>query len=256
LAEGQGKTDGRMSLGEHLEELRHRLILALAGLGVTLVVGLMLGKSLVALVRLPYEVAMGTDAGLAVLSVTAGLMVYLKVSLIAAVVLAAPWVFYQLWMFVAAGLYPPERRYVVLAVPMSAGLFICGALFFLLVVAVPVLKFFIFFSNWMHLELVVTFANHVSMMVNMMVVFGIGFQTPLAVLLLAKMGVVTQSGLRRYRRHVIVAVLIVAMLTTPPDPFSQLSLAVPMWLLYELGVLLVRIFVVEPTGDQEDTISS
>jgi len=237
-----------MSLSEHLEELRRRIIYALIGLGVALVVGLVFGKSLVALVRLPYELAMGKDANLAVLSVTSGLVIYLKVSLIAAVVLAAPWVFYQLWMFVAAGLYPRERRYVLLAVPLSAGLFVCGALFFLLVVAVPVLKFFILFSKWMHLELVVTFANHVSMMVNMMVVFGLGFQTPLAVLLLAKMGIVTLPGLIRRRKHVIVAALIVAMLTTPPDPFSQLSLAIPMWLLYELGVLLVYLFVKTPAA--------
>ena len=235
----------RMSLGEHLEELRRRILFALIGLVVAMIAALACGKWLTNLFRFPYVTAMreaGREPLLAVLAVTSGFTMYLKISLIAAIVLASPWIFYQIWMFISAGLHPRERRYVLFAVPVSAGLFVCGSLFFLFVTAIPILKFFIFFSDWMGLKLIITFENYISMIATMILVFGMVFQTPLLVLLLAKMGVVSLDGLQRYRRHVIVCIVILGAMLTPPDPVSQVSLALPMWLLYELGVLLVRLF--------------
>jgi len=234
-----------MTLGEHLEELRRRIIYALIGVAVAAVLGLICGRRLVELFKLPYIRATaeaGREADLAVLTVTAGFTTYLKVSLIAAVVLASPWVFYQMWMFISAGLYKTERRYVLFAVPASATLFICGAMFFVFVAAIPILKFFIFFNEWMGLDLVVTFENHVNFMVRMILVFGLGFQTPLVVLLLVKMGVISLATLHHYRRHVIVGIVFLAAIMTPPDVLSQLALAVPMWGLFELGVLLGYVF--------------
>jgi len=235
----------RMSLGEHLEELRRRIMYALVGVAVAAVAGLISGRYLVELFKLPYIRATaesGIKADLAVLTVTAGFMSYLKVSLIAALLLASPWIFYQMWMFISAGLHKRERRYVMFAAPASATLFICGALFFVFVAAVPILKFFVFFSDWMGLKLVVTLESHISMMVRMMLVFGLGFQTPLVVLVLVKMGVVSLATLHHYRRHVIVGIVILAAIMTPPDVISQLALAVPMWGLFELGVLLGYVF--------------
>ena len=233
-----------MTLVEHLDELRRRIIYALLGLAVGIAAALMMGRRVVELLRHPYARAMnaaGLEPNLAVLNHTAGFTIYLKTALMTGLIISSPWVFYQLWMFVSAGLHPKERRGVVFAVPFSACLFLAGAVFFLFVVAVPILSFLISFNDWLGLEMVITFESHVTFMATMALVFGLAFQTPLAVLILGRLGIVPLKKLNYYRRHVIIAILICAALLTPPDPLSQICLAVPMWLLYELGVILVRI---------------
>ena len=114
-----------------------------------------------------------------------------------------------------------------------------GGAFFIFVVAVPVMRFLLLFNKWLGLEMVITFASYIRFVAAMSLVFGLAFQTPLVVLVLGRVGLVSLKTLRHYRRHIIVALLIAAMLLTPPDPISQLCLALPMWLLYELGVVLV-----------------
>jgi sec-independent protein translocase protein TatC len=146
-------------------------------------------------------------------------------------------------MFVSAGLYPHERRYVVFAVPMSVALFVGGAAFFLLAAAVPAMRFLIGFGTWLGVKPVITLQEHISFITTMMLVFGLMFQTPMVVLVLAKMGLVSVRTLNKYRRHVIVAIVILAAVATPPDPVDQIILAVPMYLLFELGVLLAYVFV-------------
>ncbi|MCK4275068.1 MAG: twin-arginine translocase subunit TatC [Phycisphaerae bacterium] len=221
----------KMPLGEHLEDLRRRLIYALIALAVGMGAGLIFGRWIIELLKWPYAVAMQRaelEANLAVLTATGGLTAYLKVSLLAGLILAAPWIVYQFWMFVSAGLYPRERRYVHLAVPFSAALFVGGAVFFLAVVAAPSLYFLITFSKWLGVEAVITLQSHISFMVSLAVVTGLGFQTPLVILILAKMRLVSQTSLRRYRKHVIVAILALAAIFTPPDIFTQLALGLPM----------------------------
>lgn len=235
-----------MALGDHLEELRRRLIYALIGLMLASAVTLAMGSHLVAFFRMPYVRAMeevDQEPDLKVLGITDGLTTFLKMSLIAGVVIASPWIFYQFWKFISAGLYVKERRAALLAVPASAGLFIAGALFFMFVVAVPIITFLVRLNNWLDVETDLTFASHVGFMARMALIFGLAFQTPLVVLILGLVGVVTLGMLNHYRRHVVVALLVAAMLLTPPDPISQLCLAAPMWILYELGVLLVWVLV-------------
>jgi len=236
----------QMTLGEHLEELRRRLIYALAGLAVAMGLTMIFGRQLIGVLEQPYmQVAkeQGLDSQLAVLSSTAAVIVYFNVALIAGAILASPWVFYQLWMFISAGLYPHERRYVTYAVPLSVALFVAGAAFFLLVALKPALRFLLGFSTWLGVRPVVTLQEHISFVTTMMLVFGLAFQTPMVILVLAKMGLITVRTLSKYRRHVIVAILILAAVATPPDIVDQLILAVPMYLLYELGVLLAYLAV-------------
>jgi len=242
MSEAEPKDDeGRMTIGEHLEELRRRLIRALLGLLAGVCAGLALGPQVIGLLKYSYVKVMremGQSDKLAVFDLPAGLITYLRVSLITGLVIASPWVVLQLWLFVSAGLYWREKRYVVLAAPASAALFLCGAGFFLFVVSVPLLWFFASFNAWLGLSPVIMFSNHVSLMTNLMLVFGLCFQTPLAVLFLAKMGLVTTRQLNHYRRHVIVAILILSACVTSPSPVDQILLAIPMWALFELGVLL------------------
>lgn len=232
----------RMAIGEHLEELRQRLLYALGGLIVGMAMSLIFRGAILTVLEYPYRQVMtelGKDPSLWVFKASAGFLIYMKVSLIGGLLLSSPWIFYQFWAFASAGLYRRERRYVLIAVPFSAGLFVTGAMFFLLVAALPLLRFFVGFNQSLGIETRLTLHNHVSMMTGMMIAFGLGFQLPVVVALLGAMGLVTARTLSKYRRHVIVILLIFSALVTSPSPVDQVLLAVPMWLLYELGIILV-----------------
>jgi len=141
-------------------------------------------------------------------------------------------------MFVAAGLYPNEKRYVYVAVPFSVVLFVAGALFFIFVVAEVSLAFLINVDRWLGLESNWTFPKYVTFVTILMLVFGIAFQTPIAIFFLNRTGLVSVQALRRSRKFVLLAVFIVAAMATPPDVVSQVTLAVPLYVLFELGILL------------------
>ena len=231
--------DTTMSLGDHLEELRGRLILALVGLTIGAVIGLVFCSRIIAFVQKPYVAAMGPDAILQVLGPADGIISYIKIALISGLILTCPWVFYQLWMFIAAGLYPHEKRYVHLATPFSAGLFVIGALFFLMVVAPLTLKFLVKFNQRvLGVSSNFTFANYISFVTMLMLVFGVAFQTPVAIFFLNKTGLVSIQALRRSRKFVIIGIFVVAAMATPPDVVSQVTLAIPLYALFELGILL------------------
>jgi sec-independent protein translocase protein TatC len=230
--------DSTMSLGDHLEELRMRILLALGGLAVGVVVSLFFGKWIIAFIQRPYVEALGEDAHLQTLAPTQGFVSYVKIATISGLILTSPWVFYHLWMFVAAGLYRQERRYVRISVPFSAALFVAGALFFIFVVAELGLRFLVAVDKWLGLESNWTFPLYVSFITSLMLVFGIAFQTPLAIFLLTKTGLVSIEALKRSRKYVLLVIVIVSAMATPPDVYSQIALAIPLYLLYELGILL------------------
>ncbi len=244
--EKQLDLDRQMSFGDHLEEFRHRLIHALIGLVVALVVCMVFGKWIFEFLTYPYVKVMieqGKDPKLYMHKATDAILTYFRVSLYTAMVLAGPWILYQFWRFIAVGLYPNERRYVHASVPFSAVLFIGGALFFVFVVCEQMLAFFFMFANWLGVTEMITLDNHIKFMTNMMLVFGIGFQTPLVVFVLGKVGLVSLKTFKHYRRHVILGILVFAALCTSPSPIDQFLLALPMWLLYELGIFLLWWFV-------------
>jgi len=235
----QDPLDSTMSLGDHLEELQMRLIRALLGLGLGAVICLVLCSKIIAFIEGPYIGVMGAEARLQTLAPADGIISYIKIALISGLILTSPWVFYQLWMFVAAGLYPHEKRYVHLATPFSAVLFVTGALFFVMVVAPLTLAFLVKFNQGvLGVSSNFTFANYISFITMLMLVFGIAFQTPIAIFFLNKTGLVSIEGLRRSRKFVLLGIFIVAAMATPPDPISQVTLAVPLYALFELGILL------------------
>jgi sec-independent protein translocase protein TatC len=229
-----------MSLGDHLEELRARLILSIIGFVIALVLCLSFGKWIISFIEMPYIKAMGKEALLQSLAPTDGFISYMNVAMIAAVVIASPWIFYQLWLFVAAGLYPNERRYVYLAAPFSTGLFIIGALFFIFVIAPLTLSFLVMFNkDVLGINSNFTLPNYISFIGTMMLVFGLAFQTPIAVFFLNKIGLVSIEALRKARKYVLLAIVVIAAAATPGSDLASLfALVVPMYLLYELGILL------------------
>jgi len=306
--------DCTMSLGDHLEELRARLILAILGLLVGMIVSLIFGTHILKFIEIPYEMAVrgrikasdvpqvqkemlsfvgtffdtltqqlaadpnsaaavkldpkqievlrrvseqavqkwveethGGTAGkplpfdwqLRSMAPAEAFLAYMKVSLISGLILTAPWVSYQIWAFVAAGLYPLERRYVYRAIPFSAALFIIGALFFLFVIAYYTLAFFLSFGDAVSIASTWTVQKYISFVTILMLVFGIAFQTPIAVFILVRTGLVSIATLRRQRKYVILGLAFLSAVATPsPDPFSMCALLIPLYALYELGIVL------------------
>ena len=226
-----------MSLGDHLEELRRRLLLALASWAICTVISLAFSRYIITFLQIPYTAVVG-DKALQVLALAEGFVSYVKIALITGLILSSPWVFYHLWMFVAAGLYPNEKGYVHAAVPFSAALFIAGALFFLFAVAPISISALVKINNWLGLRSNITFKNYISFVTTLMLVFGIAFQTPTAIFFLNRTGLVSIKTLRGSRKYVILGIVIVAAMATPPDVISQVTLAVPLYLLFELGILL------------------
>ena len=229
-----------MSLGDHLEELRARLILAILGLAVALIVCLSFGKFIISFMERPYIKTMGEQARLQSIAPTDGFISYMDISMIAAVVVASPWIFYQLWQFIAAGLYPHEKRYVYMAAPFSAVLFIAGALFFIFIIAPFTLRFLVMFNkSVLGVTSNFTFKNYVSFVAAMMLVFGVAFQTPIAIFFLNKTGLVSVRALCKARKYVFLAIVVIAAAATPgSDLISLFALTIPMYLLFELGILL------------------
>jgi len=229
-----------MSLGDHLEELRLRVILAVIGLVVAVAVCLFFGSLIIAFIERPYVAAMGEQARLQSLAPTDGFTSYMNISVMAGVVLSSPWIFYQLWMFISSGLYPSERRYVYIVTPFSAALFIIGALFFVFVIAPVTLKFLVMFNKQvLGVDSNFTFQNYISFITVSMLIFGLAFQTPIAMYFLIRTHLVSIETITKSRRFVILGIVILSAIATPgTDAFSLLSLAIPLYLLFESGILL------------------
>lgn len=232
--------DTTMSLGDHLEELRARLILALAGIVICAAGCMFFGSKIITFLEVPYIKAMGPDARLQALAPADGFIAYMKIAMISGLIISSPWVFYQIWMFISAGLYPHERRYVYFATPFCAGLFAAGALFFILFIAPAMLSFLVMFNKQvLNVSSYFDFARYISFVTLMMLVFGIAFQTPVAVFFLNRTGLVALDTFKKIRRYVILGIVIIAAAATPgSDLVSLFSLSISMYVLYEFGIFL------------------
>lgn len=165
-------------------------------------------------------------------------MSYLKVSLIASVMVASPWIFFQLWQFVAAGLYQHERKFVYIYGSMSLFLFIAGAAFCFYAVFPFVLKFLLAFNRTIGVTPQIRLSEWISFAVILPLMFGISFQLPLVMKFLTAISIFNVEVYRTKRRLAILAIAFISMLLTPADPFSMLLMMIPLLFLYELGILL------------------
>ena len=233
-----------MSLGDHLEELRVRVILAAVGLFVGVAAGLFFGKFVIRIMLNPYMAVMGDTSKLLVLTPVEGFMSYMKIAFISGLIISSPWVFYQIWMFVATGLYPKEKKYVYWTIPFSVILFMAGAIFFMLVIAPVTMGFLVKFNETvLDAASTFTFQGYISFITTLILVFGAAFQTPIVIFCLNKTGLVSLSSFQNSRKYVILAIVFIAGAATPgPDVISQIALAIPLYLLFELGIFLSIIF--------------
>jgi sec-independent protein translocase protein TatC len=180
------------------------------------------------------------DQSLVSLAPLETLTIFFMVCLVAGLVLASPWVFYQIWAFVAAGLYRHERSYVTKYLPFSLGLFLAGVFLCFLFVLPITLKFLLQFNVWLGVAPTLRLSDWMGFATILPLVFGISFQTPLVMLFLEKIGIFKAEDYRAKRKFAILIITITAAVITPgQDPFSMILLAIPMILLYELGILLI-----------------
>jgi sec-independent protein translocase protein TatC len=165
-------------------------------------------------------------------------MIYLKVSLILGVIISSPWIFYQLWLFVGAGLYSHERKYVYTYLPLSIFLFLGGVAFCFFGVIPFVLKFLFEFNTWLGLRPEIKMANWITFALMVSVMFGVSFQLPLVMLFLERISLVSSKLYREKRRHAILIIAFLSMVLTPSDPVSMMMMMIPLCILYEFGILL------------------
>ncbi len=182
----------------------------------------------------------GRRGSLTVLSVFEGIMVYVKISIIGGIFLAFPFIFYEAWMFIAPGLYKREKKVVLPLVVYAWICFILGGLFCFFVIYPFILVYMAEVFTPKVAEIQWSLSNYVSFTTNLLLAFGVVFEQPVLFALLAKIGIVTASGLSKFRSYAVVIIFTVAALITPPDPFSQTTCAIPMWGLYEISILVVR----------------
>lgn len=190
---------------------------------------------------------------LSTLSVQEALVVYFKVALVGGIVIASPWVFFQIWSFVAAGLYPQEKRLVHVYLPFSIFLFLAGAAVCQFLVMPKAVEAMLWFNEWLGMTPDLRLNEWLSFAIWMPVVFGVSFQTPLVMLFMGKLGIADAQFFSSKRKYAIFIMCVFAALITPsPDAISMLCMAVPMCLLYELGIILIRIQPPELFEEEEE----
>jgi sec-independent protein translocase protein TatC len=188
----------------------------------------------------------------ATLNVQEAFMVWFKVCIVSGIVIGSPWIFWQIWMFVAAGLYPHEKRLVHVYLPVSLGLFLAGVFVCELFVIPKAIEALLWFNEWMGLRPDLRLNEWLSFAIYMPLVFGASFQTPLVMLFLHKLGVMDADSFRNKRRYAWFFMAVFAAIITPStDALSMLFLWVPMSLLFELGIWLIRLSPREPDLDMD-----
>jgi sec-independent protein translocase protein TatC len=232
----------------HLVELRSRLLRSIVAVVVVLLCLFPWAKEIYALLAAPMLKALHGSTMIAT-DVTGTFLVPLKVTLMVAFLIALPFVLYQIWAFVAPGLYQHEKRLALPVIVSSVVFFACGMAFAYFVVFPVAFGFFAGYAP-AGVQMMTDIDKYLSFVLTMFIAFGITFETPVVVIVLVRFGVVSLEKLRSMRGYVIVGAFVVGAIFTPPDILSQVMLAVPLWLLFELGLLVARfISVPKPDGD-------
>ncbi|WP_295429900.1 twin-arginine translocase subunit TatC [uncultured Thiodictyon sp.] len=226
----------------HLVELRDRLIWMLAGVGVALVVTFPFANSIYTYVATPLIAKLPQGSHMIATQVISPFLAPFKLALVAAVFLAMPWLLYQLWAFVAPGLYRHEKRLAIPLLASSVILFYVGMLFAYYLVF-PLIFGFMAATTPEGVAMMTDITAYLDFVLALFFAFGVAFEVPVATILLVAIGITTPDALAAKRPYIIVGAFVVGMVLTPPDVFSQTMLAIPMWLLFELGVFLSRILV-------------
>jgi len=227
---------------DHLEELRWRLIKSIVTVIICAIGVYFFSEQVLGFLIAPYnDAAPHVDSGavqkLIFLSPTGGFMIRIKISIFSAILLGLPVIFYQMWQFVVPGLLGKEKKLVPVVAFFSTLCFLTGALFCYFVVLRYGLRFLLSFET-KDLVATISINEYLGFVTMLILVFGVIFELPILALFLTKIGLLTPAFMRHYRRHGIVGMVILSAVVTPPDVFTQLLLAGPLILLYEISILI------------------
>lgn len=238
-------------LKPHIAELRERLIKCVIAVGVAFFACFAAWEPIMAWVTMPLKEAI--PAGGQVVAVKMGEQFFtaVSVSFFASLVISLPVIFYQLWMFLAPGLYEHEKRYIIPFVVGATGMFIAGALFAYYFVFPVGFKFLVNFGGGQTTAMI-SIAEYLSFFLKLMFGFGLSFELPVIAALLAFFGLVDDRQMKASFRYAIVLIFIIAAILTPPDVMSQLMMATPMILLYGAAILIVKMINPAPPLEEKD----
>jgi sec-independent protein translocase protein TatC len=239
------------SLISHLVELRTRIVRAGISVLAPFLCLVYWAPDIFRLLARPLMENLPHDGKLIVTDVTGSFFAPMKVTLLVAFLIALPFVLYQLWAFIAPGLYQHEKRLIAPLVCSSYALFLCGMAFAYFVVFPNILRVMAHYNAPLGAAMNTDVDKYLSFAMTMFVAFGVTFEVPVCVVLLVRIGLVSVAQLRSNRAYVVVGAFVVSAVVTPPDVFSQLILAVPLIALYEVGMIAARCFV-RPRNDASE----
>jgi sec-independent protein translocase protein TatC len=237
------------TLISHLLELRDRLLRSLLAVCIVFLPLVFFSNQLFTLVARPLIEKLPEGTSLIATSVVAPFMTPLKLALVAALFVAMPYVLFQIWGFVAPGLYRHERRFALPLFLSSVVLFYVGVAFAYFVVF-PLMFAFLTTTTPEGVQMMTDMSSYLDFVLLLFFAFGVAFEVPVAVVLLAASGLVKIESLKKHRGYVILGIFVIAALLTPPDAISQSFMALPMYVLYELGILLAQYLVRQRAADK------
>ena len=227
------------SISNHLIELRSRLLKVFALFAILSIAGIPFASEIYSFIASPLIDLLPNGSTMIATEVASPFMAPIKLVLYVALLLSMPWLFYQTWMFVSPGLYKEEKKVTAPLMLSTIILFFSGVCFAFFVVCPIIFKFFIGMAP-ANIQVMTDINQYLSFVFKLLFAFGIAFEIPIATVIIIKSGIATRESLIGARPYLIILFLVIGMLLTPPDIFSQLFLAVPMWLLFEIGILFSR----------------
>ncbi len=245
------KEDDKLPFLEHLEELRKRLIVCAVAVLIGFCIAYGFKEVLFEILTQPLIEAMETGEKLVFTGIAEAFFTYLKVAFLAGLMLAAPVILYEFWMFVAPGLYVHEKHVMLPIVFLSSFFFIGGALFGYFIVFPLGFKFFLAFASET-IRPLPSMREYLSFSSSMLLAFGAVFELPLILVFLVRLGVITINYLKKNRKYAILVIFIVAAILTPPDVISQIMMAIPLMILYELSIIGAKIFGKKKSEESEE----
>lgn len=240
--------DDKLPFTSHLEELRKRIIVCLIAVAAGFLLSYNFAEEIFSLLVKPLQKELPSESWLIFTGLTEAFVVYLKIAFFAGIILASPVILWEVWCFVAPGLYDHEKKYVFPFVISASLLFFSGVIFCYLVVFPFSFRFFMSYSTDM-LKPLPAMKEYLSFSFQFLLAFGIIFELPIFVLFLSKIGIVSERMLRQQRKFAIVIIFIVAAILTPPDVLSQCLMAAPLLVLYEISIVVAKIFGKKRTVD-------
>ena len=227
------------SLASHLLELRSRLIRILICFGFLALIGIPFSSDIYTFAASPLLEILPSGSSMIATQVTSPLMAPLKLVFFSALLITMPYLFYEIWMFMSPGLYKKEKAFIAPLMLSTIFLFLSGVAFAYFIVCPIIFKFFIGVAPE-SISVMTDINQYMNFVIKLIFAFGIAFEIPVATFLLIKSEIVKKETLVKARPYLVIVFFVFGMLLTPPDIFSQLFLAIPMWVLFELGLLVSR----------------